>query len=1354
MTTADLLSTSGPALAVGDEMLVNTNLQTTKNTVSITQLAGGGNVVVWHSSNQDGDAGGIFGQLLAADGTALGAEFQINQDGNQDQYFPTVAATPDGGFIVNWQTRDSAFSEWDVSAQRFDSAAARMGGQITVAESSGSGMVQSDLTVLESGKFIVSWQDFGTRDIVARVFNPDDNSVFPRQTDVSLQRFALEPDTGMLVIDQSGTMVTNTVVRFGEPAALITGSDNTLTNESGAGLIGTEPSGSPEQLDPAIEITGSGNTIVNEAGAFIDGDIGVDSLGPDTTVINAGAISGVNILNSGFVDDGFGLRLGGDRSVVHNTGRIWAESLGDKAVAVLVINDSTVANAGMIQVNADEQATGIVGVSGNMIVNTATGEIDIVGDRLGYGINVSQSGNQIENAGSIRVSAIGSFSGFDGYGVRANFSNAIVNTGSIEIDTPSGGAGIWTVGGQNTVDNQGTITVVSTGGDRTRADGLRLTSGQASNSGTITVESTGGRATGVNYLNDGDFINDGRITVTGGGADVFGVDMGTHGSVINNGTIEAVATAGQSVGLEFDTGSLRTTQIVNTGTITADFAIRSAFNASPAFGNVQNVTNSGIINGLIELDESVDTISNTGTINGNVFLDEGDDVFDGVEGTVNGSIFGASGSDTITNRGTINGVVFLGDGDDVYDGSMGTLFGSVIGALGNDTISGGLGVEALFGGAGDDILSGNAGDDFLVGGAGADMMDGGDGFDALDYSDSQAGVQVNLGDATQAGNAPVPAGAGTAFGGDAEGDTFSSIEAVIGSAFGDFVFGNADGNLVQLGAGDDEFDNWAALSTADVLEMGAGDDIARAGNGDDWISGGAGDDNLRGQRGDDIIFGDEGNDLLFGDAGQDTLDGGAGDDRVFGGRSSDVLTGGGGDDVLIGGAGADAMDGGAGFDTLDYSASQAGVQVNLGDATQAGNAPVPAGAGTAFGGDAEGDTFSSIEAVIGSAFGDFVFGNADGNLVQLGAGDDEFDNWAALSTADVLEMGAGDDIARAGNGDDWISGGAGDDNLRGQRGDDIIFGDEGNDLLFGDAGQDTLDGGAGDDRVFGGRSSDVLTGGGGDDVLIGGAGADAMDGGAGFDTLDYSASQAGVQVNLGDATQAGNAPVPAGAGTAFGGDAEGDTFSGIEAVIGSAFGDFVYGNADGNLVQLGAGDDEFDNWAALSTADVIEMGAGDDIARAGDGDDLISGGSGNDNLRGQRGNDIIFGDEGDDRLFGHGGRDTLHGGAGNDKLRGGGGNDLLLGGGGDDDLFGNGGSDTFVFDLDGGADRIFGFTAGSNSVDVIDLTAFDAITTFDDVLSIATEVGNDTVLELDMTSTLTLVGIDVNQLDSGDFVFA
>ena len=59
-------------------------------------------------------------------------------------------------------------------------------------------------------------------------------------------------------------------------------------------------------------------------------------------------------------------------------------------------------------------------------------------------------------------------------------------------------------------------------------------------------------------------------------------------------------------------------------------------------------------------------------------------------------------------------------------------------------------------------------------------MDGGDGHDTLWYSGSAAGVSVDL-------------SAGTARGGDAEGDTFQNVESVIGSAHADRLTGDAGG---------------------------------------------------------------------------------------------------------------------------------------------------------------------------------------------------------------------------------------------------------------------------------------------------------------------------------------------------------------------------------------------------------------------------------------------------------------------------------------------------------------------------------------------------------------------------------
>src|SRR5690606_28470851 len=66
------------------------------------------------------------------------------------------------------------------------------------------------------------------------------------------------------------------------------------------------------------------------------------------------------------------------------------------------------------------------------------------------------------------------------------------------------------------------------------------------------------------------------------------------------------------------------------------------------------------------------------------------------------------------------------------------------------------------------------------------------------------------------------------------------------------------------------------------------------------------------------------------------------DDVLTGTADIDVLTGLDGDDRLIGLGAADLLRGGAGTDTADYTASPAGVEVDL-------------AAGTGTGGDAEGD---------------------------------------------------------------------------------------------------------------------------------------------------------------------------------------------------------------------------------------------------------------------------------------------------------------------------------------------------------------------------------------------------------------
>ena len=274
------------------------------------------------------------------------------------------------------------------------------------------------------------------------------------------------------------------------------------------------------------------------------------------------------------------------------------------------------------------------------------------------------------------------------------------------------------------------------------------------------------------------------------------------------------------------------------------------------------------------------------------------------------------------------------------------------------------------------------------------------------------------------------------------------------------------------------------------------------------------------------------------------------------------------------------------------------------------------------------------------------------------------------------------------------------DAIEGTAGNDTIQGNNGSgDVIAGLAGDDTLSGRSGDDTLYGGDGNDSLDGGPGADTLIGGAGADILDGGSGNDdTASYVGSSAGVTVDLA-------------AGTGSGGDAEGDTLSGIENVIGSDHNDVLTGNSSGS------------------------------------GQNTLSGGLGDDTLIGAGGNDTLLGGAGDDSLTGAGGNDTLDGGDGNDTLDGGAGTDSLSGGAGDDTILWDAGDST----VDGGTGHdILVVSSGD-----IDLTAFSGTLQGIDEIDLQSDAGanvvtltaNDVMTASD-DATLTIVG------DGGDSVAA
>lgn len=297
-----------------------------------------------------------------------------------------------------------------------------------------------------------------------------------------------------------------------------------------------------------------------------------------------------------------------------------------------------------------------------------------------------------------------------------------------------------------------------------------------------------------------------------------------------------------------------------------------------------------------------------------------------------------------------------GGGDRDFDDSVFSFNIGFANTMPTSASSTDAGNDQLHGGAGNDTLMGEAGNDTLEGGTGADTIIGGTGSDTADYSRAAAAVTVDL----------ISGGTG----GEAAGDTYSSIERVDGSAFGDTIRGTngtdllsgLDGNdrlegrggddVLRGGAGADTIDGGLGFDTATYFESATGVvlNLATGGSGGeaagdvyigiervqgsnaggDNITGSAANDQLFGYGGDDTLAGDGGNDLLVGDNGRDSLMGGEGNDALFGqndadtldgGAGNDSVSGGAGDDIFIAGAGNDQFLGGDGTDTLQFSGS-------------------------------------------------------------------------------------------------------------------------------------------------------------------------------------------------------------------------------------------------------------------------------------------------------------------------------------------------------------------------------------------------------------------------------------------------
>jgi Ca2+-binding RTX toxin-like protein len=432
----------------------------------------------------------------------------------------------------------------------------------------------------------------------------------------------------------------------------------------------------------------------------------------------------------------------------------------------------------------------------------------------------------------------------------------------------------------------------------------------------------------------------------------------------------------------------------------------------------------------------------------------------------------------------------------------------------------------------------------------------------------------------------------------------------------------------------------------------------------------------------EVFVGSAYNDTFVGSDAADSFWGHNGDDVIRTGAGADSLNGQTGNDTLEGGLDGDTLDGGDGFDYVSYAHAAAndqgiGVTVNLRDST--------------FNrGEAAGDTFVSIEGIIGSDHSDGLSGNDADNVLDGGKG------------ADVLLGGLGNDTYIVDNPDDTV-------NEYVDQGYDTI-------IVYGNAQFDNyslanpaypflrnvevLQAGAGTFKMdlYGNDSGNKLIGNDGENFIDGGYGADIMIGGKGNDTYVVDDVWDVVAENAGQGT---------------------------DKVVISRNSHIENYTLSANVEDLHFGGWLEDGWNRT----VIGNALNNVIMIEGYADDVINGGAGADTMQGEMGNDVYYVDNVRDKIIevdndfnpfapssasnslrhtdtvittasytlgayvenmtasgkaaikltGNGLANVLTGNSGKNTLSASSGNDTLKGGSGNDTLYGGTGQDVFVF---------------------------------------------------------------------------
>ena len=171
---------------IGDKFQVNDHTEeyyesTGRHNPSIAMSPTGKSVIAWQNYKQREQRDDIFAQLLDNNGNKIGSEFQVNSYTKDNQTLPSVAMSPEGNFVVTWESWGQDGYGQGIYAQLFDPNGNKVGNEFQVNNHTEYGQTSPSVAISSNRDFLIAWEDVnldgGSREIYSQLFDQYGNRI-------------------------------------------------------------------------------------------------------------------------------------------------------------------------------------------------------------------------------------------------------------------------------------------------------------------------------------------------------------------------------------------------------------------------------------------------------------------------------------------------------------------------------------------------------------------------------------------------------------------------------------------------------------------------------------------------------------------------------------------------------------------------------------------------------------------------------------------------------------------------------------------------------------------------------------------------------------------------------------------------------------------------------------------------------------------------------------------------------------------------------------------------------------------------------------------------------------------------